>query len=76
MEVQTQNTPTVNKFNANLQAIEYADVRGNKLLYLKIQANGKEVLVNIGVKTYDSVTELLKPRETSTTINVLPAEKK
>lgn len=60
---------------AIVQAIEFADVRGNKLLYLKVQANGKEVLINIGEKTFNSIQELSVPRETSTKINVLPPEK-
>lgn len=60
---------------AIVQAIKFADVRGNELLYLKLQANGKEVLVNIGQKTFDAVNKMAEPRETSTTINVLPPEK-
>lgn len=56
--------------NATVTPIKHSDVRGNSLLYLKIEANGKEVLINIGQKTHDSVTELLLPRETKTVINV------
>lgn len=41
-----------------VQAIEHTDVRNNKLLYLKIQYAGNDVLINIGKKTYDSIVAL------------------
>lgn len=41
-----------------VQVIEHSDVRGNKLLYLKINYKGKDVLINIGQKTHDAVKEL------------------
>lgn len=60
--------------NAMVSAIKHQDVRGKELLYLKIQANGKEVVINVGKATHEGVEELLKPRETSTTIQVLPGK--
>ena len=43
-----------------VEAITYKDVRGNELMYLRITnpTNGKEVLVNIGAKTYKAVKDL------------------
>jgi len=41
-----------------VQALEHTDVRNNKLLYLKIQYANNDVLINIGKKTYDSITAL------------------
>lgn len=41
-----------------VQAIEHTDVRNKKLLYLKIQYAGNDVLINIGKKTYDSIVTL------------------
>lgn len=42
-----------------VEPIKYTDVRGKELLYLKIEHNGKEVVINVGQKTYDSVKELV-----------------
>lgn len=58
--------------NALVTPVEHVDVRGNKLLYLKIQASSGEVVVNIGQKTFEGVKKILVPRETSTVVNVLP----
>lgn len=44
--------------NMLVQALEHTDVRGNKLLYLKINYAGNDVLINIGKKTFDSIKEL------------------
>lgn len=47
----------------NVETIEFKDVRGKQLLYLKITSNGKEVLINVGQKTFDSVKELETPTQ-------------
>lgn len=61
-------------YNATVEVLNFKDVRGKELKYLKISANGKEVLINVGERTYNDVGEALKPRETSTKIQVLPPE--
>lgn len=60
--------------NALVTPIEHVDVRGNKLLYLKIQGPNGETVVNIGQKTFDGVNKILQPRTESTTVNVLQPE--
>lgn len=60
--------------NATIEALKHTDVRGKELLYLKMNANGKEVVINIGEKTFSQVQELLLPREERTVINVLKPE--
>lgn len=69
-----QKSKIMANMNAVVQPIVHEDVRGNKLLYLKIQAASGEVLVNIGQKTYDAVTKAILPRETATQLNILPPE--
>lgn len=66
------------KHNAQIEVLKMKDVREKELLYLRIKVLGKEtpVVVNIGEKTYKAVEEIIKPRETSTTINVLKPETK
>lgn len=46
-----------------VQAIKHKDVRGKELLYLKIQHEGNEVLVNIGERTYKAVVELVNQQQ-------------
>lgn len=55
--------------------MEHADVRGKKLLYLKMEANGKELVINIGKATYEAGLDILQPREEKTTVNVLAPQK-
>lgn len=47
--------------NATVTPIKFQDVRGAQLLYLKISVGENQVLINIGQKTFDSVTELINP---------------
>ena len=44
-----------------VEAIKFKDVRGKEMLYIKITKGEKEVIINVGQKTYDSVMELDKP---------------
>lgn len=46
-----------------VQAIKHKDVRGKELLYLKIQHEGNEVLVNIGERTYKAIVELVNQQQ-------------
>lgn len=46
------------KYTAQIEVFEWADVRGNKLLYLKITKGQNELVINIGQKSYDSLTKL------------------
>lgn len=53
--------------NGTIQAIKHTDVRGKELLYLKLTANGNDVLVNIGKKTFDAVEDMQTIRKTTPT---------
>lgn len=46
------------KFTAQVEAIEHTDVRGNKLLYMKITRGKNELVINIGEKSYKSLIAL------------------
>lgn len=40
------------------EALEHTDVRGSKLYYLKLTNNGKEFLINVGKKTFETVQDM------------------
>lgn len=46
-----------------VEPIKHKDVRGKEMLYLKITHEGtkKEVVINIGQKTFDAVAEIGLP---------------
>lgn len=46
------------KHNAQFEAIEHKDVRDNVLKYLKITVGTKDVIINIGQKTFDALKAL------------------
>ena len=43
--------------------IKHKDVKGKDLLYLKIKNEYGEVLLNIGQKSFDNISELLNKKE-------------
>lgn len=53
-----QTTKQPVKYGAQIEVFEWADVRGNKLLYLKITKGKNELVINIGQKSYDALTKL------------------
>lgn len=47
-----------------LETIQYKDVRGKELLYLKVtNSRGNEHLINVGDKTYKAVNDLIKQEQ-------------
>lgn len=46
----------------NVMTIEHEDVRGNKLLYIKIENEGETHLINVGTKTYEAVAKVLNAK--------------
>lgn len=46
-----------------VEAIKHKDVRGKEMLYLKLtnEATQKEVVINIGQKTFDAVSNMTEP---------------
>lgn len=67
-----ENTTT---FKTQTTVFKYKDVRGKELMYLKLEANGKELVINIGEKSFAALEDLAKPREEKTVINVAKPEK-
>lgn len=57
-------SPIKNKY-MKVEALKHKNVRGKELLYLKIsdEKTGEEVIIEIGQKTFDSVTALGKPKK-------------
>lgn len=53
----------------SVEALKHRDVRNNELLYLRLknEEEEKEVLINIGKKTYDSVKQLTETNEKTET---------
>lgn len=49
-----------------IETIEHKDVRGNKLLYLKISNGNTDILINVGQKTFDSVKAITSEKEEKT----------
>lgn len=45
----------------HVEPIRFKDVRGNELLYIKIKKGEKEVLINVGNRTFKNVEELINP---------------
>lgn len=46
-----------------VEPIRFKDVRGNELLYIKIKKGEKEVLINVGNRTFKNVEELINPKQ-------------
>lgn len=44
------------------EAIKHKDVKGKELLYVKVTANGKEHVINVGQKTFDAVAAILESK--------------
>lgn len=47
----------------NVMTIRHEDVRGNVLLYLKLENNGNELLINVGQKTFDGANKVLEGKK-------------
>lgn len=47
----------------HVEPIKHKDVRGKELLYLKLTNEGREVLINIGQRTFSDVELLLNPNQ-------------
>ena len=61
METKVKNVSR--ETQTQVEAIKWTDVRGKEMYYLKIKKNEKEVLINIGEKTYNNVKDLENERE-------------
>lgn len=58
--------------NAKVRVEQITNIKKEKLNYVVIETARGEVPISIGEKNYNVLQELLKPRETSTQIQVLP----
>lgn len=54
----------------NMEALRHKDVRGKELLYLKIEKNGTQVLMNIGEKSYNALIALKEVEEVREEIKI------
>ena len=49
-----------------IEVLEHTDVRGKILLYLKLtNKQGSDVLINVGAKTFNGVSELMAEEDMS-----------
>lgn len=57
--------PPQNNNKMKVEAIKHTDVRGNELYYIKLTnvETKKELLINVGLKTYTAVSELQKEKD-------------
>lgn len=49
--------------NIAITPIQHKDVRGNDQWYLKMATEKGEFLLNIGQKTFETVSQLIRPAE-------------
>lgn len=49
--------------NVKATAILHKDVRGKELMYLKLETDSGQVLINIGLRTFNDVKELTEPTQ-------------
>lgn len=66
----------VNVAKTTVQGNEVLGTKDKNLYYLVLGEGENKYALNVGEKTYETVAVMIKPRETSTTINVFPPEKK
>lgn len=47
-----------------VKTVQLADIKENYKLYVVIENNGKKEAINVGLKTYDRINELINPKQT------------
>lgn len=75
----TKNTNKMEKTNAHVKTAmvtqsgsEELGMKEKNLYFLVIETPSGKLQINVGQKTHDEVKRLTVPRETTTTLNVLP----
>lgn len=67
MKIQKKNRKFVThqkqKIMPTVKTIKIKDIKDNDQLYVVIENNGKKEAINVGIKTYERIEQLINPKQ-------------